>query len=513
MTVLISSCGNEWLNQNPDTSFSSAQDLTTKDLESLQVGMYNAIQYSNEYYAARMIYDGDIRGDDFQYKEGGASKGSSSFLYTYSVDDAVSCWEPAYYLIKTANVILESKVVDEDVADNQTVVDNIRGQAYLMRALGHFDILRSYGEFYDMNSKWGIPIINRVIPGKELATNKPPRSTVKEVYEQIVNDLIGTPDKKGAIDLMSDKKQNNSVFANSWAAKALLCRVYLYMGENQKCLDVANDIINNNTIYTLWNNSEYVSAWTKVGNSEAMLEIINTSEDNSYRESIGYYMHPDVDGNGYGAIVATLQYANLFQNGDVRKGLFFEDKKAIASNPWYGKKIFVYKYPGVVKSLSGAGFDNKTASIPVLRLSEVYLNGAEAAQKLKNGQADALLTAIVQRANPAAPPVTGANLERVLLERRLELGGEGHRFYDALRNNKVMYRDDVQKYMEEVNASGVVINVPVGIQGENEKIHPVLDNRYITIDRNNKKIIYPIPSREMKVINTDNTILEQYYKW
>lgn len=507
LTVLMSSCGNEWLNQNPDNAFSSGQDLTTKDLVSLQVGMYNALQYSNEYYAARMIYDGDIRGDDFQYKESGASKGSSSYLYTYAVDDAVSCWEPAYYLIKTANVILESTVVDLDAdKDNLAIVDNIRGQAYFMRALAHFDLLRSYGEFYDIDSKWGIPIMDKLVPGDQLATNKPARSTVREVYNKIVEDLTA---EDGAIALMSDGREKT--FANSWTAKALLCRVYLYMGQNQECLDVANEIIGGP--YSLWKNNEYLSAWSKRDNSEMLLEVVNTSEDNSYRESIGYFMYPDMGGNGYGAIVATLQYANLFQNGDVRKELFFEDKGASASAPWFGKKIFMYKYPGTEQSLSGTGFDNKTASVPVLRLSEVYLNAAEAAQKLKNSQVDALLTAIVQRAEPSAPAVSGANLERVLLERRKELGGEGHRFYDALRNNKVMYRDDVKKYMEEVNASGVVIDVPAGIQGENEKIHPVLDNKYIAIDRNNKKIIYPIPSRELKVINTDKEILQQYYKW
>lgn len=504
MTVLLSSCGNEWLDLQPDNSFSSTQKLTTKNLVDMQIGMYDAIQSNTDYYGAKMIYDGEIRGDDFQYKVEGSSKGESSYSYTYSLENAVGCWAQAYYLIKTANAIIESQVSDATSA-NETTINDIKGQAYFMKALGHFDVLRNYGEFYDINSKWGIPYMDKFVPGDQLATNKPARSTVKQVYDKIVEDL------KEAIRLMPEGKAPVG-FAGQSAAKALLCRVYLYMGENKSCLDLANEIITNNS-YTLWKNNEYLSAWSKLGNSETMFEIVSNTDDNNGTEGIAALMYPQSGNLGYGAIVATLQYANLFQEGDVRKGLFIEDKDAKEKDVWLGKKIFMHKYPGVVKSPSGEGFNNLTASIPLFRLSEVYLNGAEAAQKLNNSQADELLTAIVQRANPAAPAVSGANLERVLLERRKELGGEGHRFYDALRNEKAMYRDDVKNYMVEVNASGVTIELPAGIQGENEKLHPVLNSAYMTIDRNSRKIIYPIPARELRIINTEKEILQQYYKW
>ncbi|MEG1553551.1 MAG: RagB/SusD family nutrient uptake outer membrane protein [Rikenellaceae bacterium] len=505
LTFFLASCGNDWLDLKKDDSFSSTQKLKTKDLVSMQIGMYNAIQGSSDYYGARMIYDGDVRADDFQYKESGSGRADDSFLYAYDLNNAVGCWKDAYYLIKTASSIIEAKPVDAD--KNEKVVNDIKGQAYFMRAIAHLDLLRNYGEFYDVNSKWGVPIINRVIPGGELASNKPARNTVKEVYDQIVEDLVG---EGKAIALMADKKAVDG-FANAWSAKALLCRVYLYMGENKKCLDVANDIITNSP-YQLWKNDEYLSAWTKRGNSEILFEIVNNTEDNVGREAIGYLMYP-TGGNGYGDVVATLQYTNLFQDGDVRKGLFFEDEDAKPTNTWVGKKIFMYKYPGVDKSASGTGNDNMTASIPVLRLSEVYLNGAEAAQKLGDAKADGLLTAIVQRANPKAPAVSGANLERVLLERRLELGGEGFRFYDALRNDKTMYRDNVAEYMKEVDASGVKITQPETVEAENAALHPSLASEYLSISRASKKIILPIPAREINVINSNSTIIEQYYKW
>ena len=85
--------------------------------------------------------------------------------------------------------------------------------------------------------------------------------------------------------------------------------------------------------------------------------------------------------------------------------------------------------------------DIRYNNIPLFRLSEVYLNAAEAA--VKGGEQDKAYTyldAIVNRANPtkhAASPVT---LEAVLKERRKELVGEGHRFFDAMRNNETIVR-------------------------------------------------------------------------
>ena len=81
-----------------------------------------------------------------------------------------------------------------------------------------------------------------------------------------------------------------------------------------------------------------------------------------------------------------------------------------------------------------------------MRLSEIYLIAAEAAAKLQNRNETAVqyLNAIVQRANPENS-VEGETitLDRVLLERRKELFGEGHRMFDAIRNNRRIERTDV----------------------------------------------------------------------
>ena len=110
------------------------------------------------------------------------------------------------------------------------------------------------------------------------------------------------------------------------------------------------------------------------------------------------------------------------------------------------------KYPGLgnTKAVIKDFWENGVAlpvaavvsSVPVLRLSEVYLIAAEAA--VKDGDvanAEKYLNKIVERANPAATVATdGVNLDRILTERRKELMAEGHRFFDLIRNKRDIVR-------------------------------------------------------------------------
>lgn len=119
--------------------------------------------------------------------------------------------------------------------------------------------------------------------------------------------------------------------------------------------------------------------------------------------------------------------------GDVR-GQLLEENKYAGKTVWW-----LYKLRGT---------DLKTAPLEcnnvVLRLSEVYLIAAEAGCKLGGDaavQGLGYLNEIVKRGNPDNE-VTMADytLDRVLDERSKELVGEGHRFFDLLRNGKTIVR-------------------------------------------------------------------------
>lgn len=133
------------------------------------------------------------------------------------------------------------------------------------------------------------------------------------------------------------------------------------------------------------------------------------------------------------------------------------------------------------------------ANIPLIRLSEAYLNAAEAAAKLTaagndhNAEAAEYLHAIVNRANPAksVDAATTVSVDKVLDERRKELVGEGHRMFDLLRNGKAV---------ERVKASNKALS----------KTKHTCSDEFMTIGLDNYKIVLPIPLAERNVSHLPN---------
>ena len=159
--------------------------------------------------------------------------------------------------------------------------------------------------------------------------------------------------------------------------------------------------------------------WGKRENSESIFDLdFSTTMYGGARELIGSVAAPQ----SYGTMVATDDFLNLLNEDptDVRLGLLIKDKE--------GKERAVNKYPG----LDGNIFVN---NVRVIRLSDIYLVGAEAALRKNTPDqdlADEYLYQIRHRANPSNNKIT-ATLDLIKKERRKELVMEGHRLYDILR--------------------------------------------------------------------------------
>ena len=397
------------------------------------VGIYDGLQGDatrNSYYAARMVYYGDVRGDDMQASKA-ANRTSPCYEMRYTVDNApIVAWDLTYKINRLANNLIkaldENKVTDASAEE----IGDLRAQSLAVRALVHFDMVRVYGNPFTMDNgaSLGVPIVTE--PLEPSAT--PARNTVAEVYDQVIKDL------NEAINSGFLSQDPTLGFINVWAAKALLCRVYLYKGANQEALSLAQDIIKNSP-YTLWTNAEYSNVWSKEGTSEVIFEIVNyDNTDWGDREGIGYLMSED----GYADMIVTQSFSDLLNEdpNDVRQTIVQASKLPANINLYGTDKVWCNKFRGKT------GDQIPIANIPILRLSEVYLNGAEAAVKLGGANmqiaADYVKT-IAERADPATTEsITSANitLDRVLKERRKELVGEGHRFFDAMRNNLTITR-------------------------------------------------------------------------
>lgn len=479
VVIMLSSCVNNWLDTTPSISVPSTTAISNySDATAALAGMYDGLQGNStytHYYAARMFYYGDVRGDDMQARDQGM-RTSPCYEMRYTVDDAPNMWNIQYNVIRRANNLILALRNGQVTDASEKEIGNYESQALAVRALVHFDLVKVYGMPYtaDNGASMGVPVVTSILDG----TATPGRNTVKEVYEQVVNDLTD------AINSGNLSQKPTQGYINEWAAKALLCRVYLYMNENQKAFDLAEDIIAHSP-YTLWNNSQYATAWNKdnaAHANELIFEIINfNSDDWADREGIAYLYNED----GYADAICTKSFVDMLSEdpNDVRLDAILPaqyDDKLIAK---YGdNKVFINKFPA--RESDGEMREN---NLPILRLSEVYLNAAEAAAKLNDKQNTIkYLDPIVNRANSDKHITEAeATLERVLIERRKELVGEGQRFFDAMRNNEKIVR----------------------YKNENDKgWHYSLNKESQEFDRTYFRILLPIPVSET---NANPTLKKQ----
>ena len=421
-----------FLEQSPSDALPSDEAITNvTDLNNAVNGVYTGmidfdLGLGNEtepysYYGGDFIAYAALKGGDLDYT---ASNNQISpmarFEHAAESDFAEHYWQMPYTLIGRINDVFT--VIDNiDIADGeQDQYNDLKGQLYALRALCHFDVARMFAKLpplTDINeANSGIPISDEKYP----VDYEPTRSTLKETYDFIKQDL------NTALGLLSKDESLGRI--NYWAAKGLLARVHLYLEENDEALATAQEIISNSP-YSLYTIQQYLNVWGLEGASESMFEILTTTSYNSQRNSIGYYTHSD----GYGECAFSTQgYQFMTEDTtDIRSQLIeWEDDEADTEG------YYTQKYPGREGNL----FLNNPI---VIRLSEVYLTAAEA--KVKGGNAAGAQSAawyINQlRQNRIAnySDVSEVTLDDVLAERRKELVAEGHRCWDAWRNGESIY--------------------------------------------------------------------------
>ncbi|MGV3541267.1 MAG: RagB/SusD family nutrient uptake outer membrane protein [Rufibacter sp.] len=394
---------------------------TVRDLPSLtnaSNGVYSGFQ-SAGYYNRTFILLPDLMTDNaFVSRQNVGFYTNYDALEVNNQDGyANGAWASMYSLIANANLAIAS---GERLTLNplqQNTANQIIGEMYAARALAHFDLVRFFAKPYNATadaSHFGVPIITA--PQTEIIS--PSRATVQQVYAQIIRDF------EKSLQLMApngEKYRKNGRFTPD-AAKALLAKVYLYMGNWAEAERYATEVISGGT-YSLIPNNQYQNSWRFDFSTESIFEIENTNVDKAGVNGIGMMYEQ----GQYGDILTTADLYNTYALTDVRRTLIQVGRRGI-DNPAY----IVHKYP--------KGLSTQDDNIKVIRLAEVYLIRAEArAEQGKNDLAQDDLFEVMKRADPTALKVllTGPELvDRILLERRKELAFEGNRLFDLTRKKK-----------------------------------------------------------------------------
>lgn len=446
LAASLSSCVNDWLDVAPSDGTDADAALTSSsDLAAARTGMYAALKGNSnlvDYYGQQFFVYGDVHaGDDYQYNNiGGSNRASFYYDMTYQTASEFSsstsssnvAWKSPYIVIGRANRIIAAAEGGalSDAAEAKATIDQYAAEAKVLRALAHFDLVRIYGKPYteDQGASLGVPLVTGVLESNA----KPARSTVAEVYTQVVKDLTE------AISSNALATETEPGYVSVWGAKAILSRVYLNMGDYANALSVAEDIIKNSGA-ALWTRDQYFKAWdASTPNESEFLFRLNVagSTDNNDLNGIGNLQQRE----GYKEMVATKKFVDMLSAdpNDVRNELFLPAKAEKEVAVYGTNKVFLNKLRG-----QGGNLRNVTI-VPIIRLSEVYLTAAECAFRNndKTKAVEYLNDLVKNRTTTEASLATVDNitLERILIERRKELIGEGQRYFDALRNNETITR-------------------------------------------------------------------------
>ncbi len=387
---------------------------------------FNGIVDDNNCYLRQYFQMSDFAADDIVCGQKTEDPLYYSFTYTHSPNQSNSrfFWYISYKIINGANTVIQYLESKGNLSDEES---NILGENYFLRAFVEFNLVKFYAFPYnqgDPNSNLGIILRTSTSEKAEKA-----RATVQETYDQILQDAMQST------ELMN--KSRGKEFASKEAAWALLSRVYLYMEDYNKSIEYADKVIDSGR-FTLETSESYPSYFANaLSRSETIWAVAFTPSDNRGKfGSIASMIYSDGN-SGWGEEFATYKYLNLINT-------YPEDIRTAYIDTVFKEPSIVQKKNGLemffITKFSFQGGDPNLSSPVMFRLSEMYLNKAEAYAH-QNNESLALENVNIIRENRGLDghlfdnvPNGKTILSVVLDERRAELAFEGHRYFDLTRN-------------------------------------------------------------------------------
>lgn len=395
------------------------------DLNVAVNGMYASLR-DVDLYGRTLPVKGDLAADNVYLRTGNSGRYLTfrDFNQTVANAEAQNVWTAAYGVIKNAN-----QVINSDLASSP-VVDELKGEAFAVRALMHFELVRNFAHPYTVApNDPGVPVVTAYDQN-----SLPARNSVQEVYTQIVNDLNTAyslislnQGESVTISATQTERLMTSEYISKYAAKGLLAKVYLTMGNWQAARDAALDVVNNSG-FSLVSADDYVGYWADPGaradGVETLFEISSDASSNLAPDQLSaFYEQPPV---GYGDLWITNELYNQYSATDIRTEVMLTGTSS-------GQTIYINnKYSNTANP---ADKDD----IKVLRYADVVLILAEAYAGLtEEGNARTYLNMVAQERDAAFAGYnsTGAQLKAdIIAERRKELAFEGDRYWDLMRLN------------------------------------------------------------------------------
>lgn len=392
-------------------------------------------------------------------------------IHTPDNDALRSVFQWMYAGISRANFILEFKDKTNFKGKEQVIAET-----KFLRSYYYFELVKFFGD---------VPMYldKRITIEEAQQIDRTPKA---EVYAQLERDLLAsipnlpvTAGQKGRVTRA--------------AAQALLGKIYLYQNKFSESAKMLQTVINSgqfqlvsdyNKIFGLKdeNNSESVFEVQYIGTEGAGFGCLQCSEGNV---AVGFFGPRFTGGDyapyadGFSFNVPTKELYNLYSADDKRRDatIFNIDAFALEKNFTYTKGYkhtgyFNKKYIPYAEGNAGDPHLTHSNNYRAIRYSDVLLMAAEAISRANLGDAIAqdYLNQVRNRAGLPSVTSNGANLtEAIWNERRLELAGEGHRFFDQVRTGKT---STIQGFTVGKNEVFPIPRIEIELAGNRWKQNP-----------------------------------------
>jgi len=442
--TLLLSCSDDFVNVNSQDENSENFFNTEEDYQNALIGAYDLLQSSYlNVMLGEIASDNTLAGGESATDVPGIQE-IDDMIHTPINDQLRDIWNWMYGGVNRANYILEFK--DKIDFPNKP---NVLGQATFLRAYYYFELVKFFGDV-------PLAVDQRLLFGDQNTIDRTPAA---QVYAQIELDLI-----YAAENLPPNQTQTGRV--TKGAAQALLGRVYLYQNKFAQAAPVLDDVINSG-VYDLVADYSTLFENDNENNVESVFEIqytdlegagfgcLQCSEGNV---AIGFNGPRNFNGplfeSGFSFNVPTQEVFDAFDQDDARREFAILDIVAFAQantdfNDGAGVSFtegfehtgyFNRKYiPRVGDTNIGDQNLTNPNNYRAIRFADVLLMGAEAHNQGDGNDelARQYLNRVRERTTLEDINASGSALTQAIYnERRLELVGEGHHFFDLVRTGR-----------------------------------------------------------------------------
>jgi hypothetical protein len=371
-------------------------------------------------------------------------------------------WSKVYEVINMANSVIKyaPEVRDVDATYTEGAMESHRTEAYFMRSLMYFYLVRNWRE---------TPIVLEPYID-DSAPFSIAKSSEADIIAQIKKDITTALESGAAKERFeNDTWAASKGRATKWALYALMADVCLWSEDYDKCIEYADLLINATATWrpVFMTNPDQWFEMFDPGNSNESIFEINWSASMSQTSGSPYSFLPMTNASArYFAPAMTQRLLNEATEAELSGGAPVRSWYGAISGYFDDMTGAVYKYQG--SYTDGIQRDVPSANFIIYRMADVMLMKAEAL--IWKGGSDnwqtamELINQIRVRANLNELNIDFAQaselsmLEILLNERDMEFAAEGKRWYDILRFGKSKNFKYKQEFIEIILENNATAN-------------------------------------------------------